>query len=745
MSKYSAILYNQGFYGQKSRLAFSVEPISAVALNYTDVMLNWSAPLGGYTAFRILRNQDGYSDTVEDGIIIYEEFDIDSGSGSVSISTFTDGKDNPSDPSIVGGKFVFYRVWVLKSADNVWYPAGDTFTLMPSSHPTFGKKLAVGKNKEVLLTTQDKLMNLLPRMYSSMSYSPIDEVDKNSDLYRYLSGFAFTLDEFLTMADTLLPNFDGGKSNPAAIPARAYSLGLVQEPHISISSQKRMLREALYMYSHKGSLTGLTTMVETLTGYGSNITTSGNLMLSNQDATFYGGLGYWLPIGNCTIALEDVNPVTSETLSIDKTYSAKIVVSTGGAAVSNGADYPVTRGVPVTEGTEYGFSFYVQKSTGTGTVTPSITWYDFKGNVLSTSTGSNVTATTTWAKPVTLFTAIAPEGAVYASVAVKFNATGTYYLDMVQFALSYETDYSESRAVNVFLQPTKSNYIQNPSLEVDTTGWSASVGTISRVATDTPPQDLTGGHVLQLASGSISVTTSSVPGAFPSNSYATFSAYSRIAPTAGTSETLSATITATETINVYAYSITGNVMRLSVSFNESVQVGSTITVSDIATGLNGTYVVSDISQGDIYVPVTHANVTSTAVSGFMYISSSTVGTFLISDVWTRNHFTGYIPAEFQSVNTTVSVRLSGTLSHGVQIDSSQLEANVKPTDYFDGSFGTERDALWAGTPQESTSYLYANKIINVTRLAAELPNFLPQNTAYVISTYSGIEYSGITD
>jgi hypothetical protein len=145
------------------------------------------------------------------------------------------------------------------------------------------------------------------------------------------------------------------------------------------------------------------------------------------------------------------------------------------------------------------------------------------------------------------------------------------------------------------------------------------------------------------------------------------------------------------------------------------------------------------------VNISTANLAETSVTGTLVKTISKTESVSITDSWTRVQTNIYVPAEFSTSRTTAEVALVGTFTDYVQIDAVQLEPSYLATDYFDGDYGTERDALWADTPNASNSYLYPNKIINVTRLSSELVNFLPQNTPYIISSYSGIEASGFTD
>jgi len=733
MSKYGSVSYGQPYYGQKSRLAFSIEPFIATAVSYSSIILDWSSPVGGYTAFRILRNQEGYSETAEDGAVIYEEFNIDGSTGAVAISTFNDGVDNPTDPALISGKFVYYRAWILKSSDNVWYPAGSTYTLLPNAHPTYGP------NKLTLMTTQDKVMNLIPRTFTSASQTPIDEVNPDSDLYRFFQGISFTFDEFLTMTDSLIPNYSGDKTSPLIIGVQADDLGLTREPTLSVKHQKAMIREALYMYSRKGTLSGLQTLVESASGYDAVVTESPNLMLSNEDSTFSGGVGSWLPIGDCTIQVEDVHPVTSESLSIDSVYSAKVEVSTAGAKISNGDTKPVTRGVPVTAGFDYTYSAYLQTSSGSADAVLTITWYDFEGAFISSDSGTAYSVTTTWDKAT--LTATAPSEAVYASIDIEFASSGTYYVDMVQVSLSDVDVFHEARSVDVFLNPTKTNFLSNPSFEVSNSSWVVSPGTATYVSTDVSPYVLVGSKALQLASGSTTATTNTLPSFIKSSGFYSLSVFAR---TISGTESLEASLSVTTEVPVSTASISANVATLSLSSEHPVIVGDAITVSGVGTAFNGQHTVISVEDTLIRYSVSAPDETIDASTGSVEVSKTEVLSFSITESWNRKQLSLYLPSGYVRPNSFFTVSFGGVFLNDVQLDAAQLELGYKASDYFDGDYGTERDALWDGAVSESPSYLYPNKIDNVSRLSVEIPKFIPYDTPWILSSYSGTEASGIS-
>lgn len=738
MSKYGSFAYNQSVYGQKSRLAFSFSPFTSVALTYSSVRLDWSSPVGGYTAVKLLRNQDGYSETFEDGAVIYEEYGIDSSTGSLAISSFVDGVDNTdaTNPPLVGGKFVYYRFWILRSSDNVWYPAGDSVTLLPSNHPTYGL------NRSQLLTTHDRFMNLLPRTFTSVSQSPLDSVNPDSDLYRFMQGMSFTIDEFLTMAESLMPDYSGAKTSPRIIASKALQLGLTVEPTVSVKNQKRMIREALYLYRNKGTLAALSTLVESLTGYAPVLTESPNLMLSNSDSTFYKGLGFWQAIGDCSITLDDVTPITSESLTIDRMYSAKVVVNSAtNPSIRNGEDYPITRGIPVTPGTTYKLSYYIKTSvSGGASVTPSVTWYDYTGEVISTATTSSSisSVTTTWNKQTVLLST-SPDGAAYASVKFTFGTVATFNLDQIQFAISTVSDYHEARGVTVYLSPKKVNYISNPSFEVDASGWTTTGSVVSETSA---PQVLVGTKALKLTSGK-SATTAIAEGLVPTSGYVTLSTFAK---SSNSADTAVLGITAHMTMSVYGLFVSNNTVVLNVSSVGPVLVGNSVVVDGLGSPYDGTHIVTLVTPSQIGFILSTDDVDETDVDGTVEISKSVSSSaFHLATDWNRIQYKWAVPAGFEQQSTDFAVSISGTFAGNALFDAVQFEPSFGATEYFDGDYGTERDAVWSGGTSASPSYLYPNKIVNVTRLADEIVAFIPKDTPWMITSQSGIEASGITE
>ena len=182
MAKYGNFLYGSAKYGTAAKLAYSVEPMSLTVLSFTTAFISWQSPTGNFSRIRLVRNQNGFSEHAEDGVIVWEEYATE---GEVSRSSFTDGVDNPLSISMTSGKTIYYTMFLFTSG-KVWVKAGQISDVVPGNHDT-----------------QTKFINVLPRVFTSKEQSPFAEADTNSVLYAFIDGFSFTLEEFLTYIDVL--------------------------------------------------------------------------------------------------------------------------------------------------------------------------------------------------------------------------------------------------------------------------------------------------------------------------------------------------------------------------------------------------------------------------------------------------------------------------------------------------------------------------------------------------------------
>jgi hypothetical protein len=456
VAKYGNVVYGGAKYGVTPKLAYSVEPMSITVIDFTKIQVSWQSPTGAFTKIKLVRNQFGFPENSEDGLTIWEE---DATEGTVSRSTFLDGEDNPGQTPIVNGRQVYYTMFLFTD-QKVWVNAGQITDLMPLDHGV-----------------HQRIMDIIPKVFTSDIQSPLGVTDETSHLYKFMGGIAFTHEQFLSQLDILRPQHSSEGIAFTTLSQNAFSVGLVPEPAIPVKNQKRLIREALYMYSHKGMESGISTYAESLTGFAPTTTLSTNLLLSVQDSTFYNSIGNWTAT-NATLTSSNEQVPATGTNVIDNVYTGKIVAS-GSGAMQLGNSAPITRGVPVLPDTEYVVSCKLKSPSSAGNITLSVKFYDRHGVITGTTQSATaVAANNTWKSSSKVFTT--PSDASYASVQIAYSAAGTYYLDQVCLQLGDTVAYDEARAISVFLDSAKINYIKNPSFEVDDSDWTVTGATFTQ-------------------------------------------------------------------------------------------------------------------------------------------------------------------------------------------------------------------------------------------------------------------------
>ena len=181
--------------------------------SFTEISLTWQDPTGEFTRIRLTRNQNGFSENSEDGVIVWEKYATE---GTVFKEEFFDGFENPNSIPLVSGKQVYYSMWLFTD-QHIWVKAGEVNDLIPSDHKT-----------------QQKLLDILPRVYTSEEQSPLGIVNTNSDLALFLDGFSFTHEQLLTYADALLPQQSRDETPFALLRNQTRALGLPAESGIPI-------------------------------------------------------------------------------------------------------------------------------------------------------------------------------------------------------------------------------------------------------------------------------------------------------------------------------------------------------------------------------------------------------------------------------------------------------------------------------------------------------------------------------
>lgn len=733
MAKYTGAIFSGAYYGQAPRLVLSSEPMSAYAMDYNEVWILWNPPAGNFTKIRLVRNNDNYPETAEDGIILWEQASTTNLSGKVERDRFYDGKDNFLDDNLDNdyypptGQFVYYTMWIFTS-ENLWKQSGFATTVIPKD---FG--------------TQERLFSMLPKVYTTIDQSPTGIPNTDSFVYTFLKPFSFSYDEVLTYASLLKPSYGKRTTPPQLLGISQLNLGLYPERGLPNKNQKKLVRESVFLYKNKGTYLGISGYIEAITGYAPTVTVSPNLLLDVQDSSFTNGIGRWTkthgtlttvsnktaPTGNNAIDTkysgrfvtsvsvvtlkERTDNIAKLTLSaahgfdigdvvnvtgVDSAFNANgVTVATvvsptvftyansgvnaastaATGSVTNtsnmflGKDAPRTKGVPVTAGTAYTFSYYAA-SDSNGNVEGRIYWYDELGAQISTPVIGTEYGTTGVYQRIAQ-NATAPTGAVYAAFRLKFRTQNSYNIDCVQMApTSTATNYDEARALDVFLEPRKVNILANPSFETNSTYWTTN-SSATRDNSTVPP-GLPGTYSLRL-SGQTSFS-------FATNANK----------------------------NPTTYKLTqGNFYTASIYMKASV--ASTLSM---------------ILSADDDDSANAVNATSTLA---------------VTTDWKRYTVSLYIPEDLSETNNiTLALTFTGTLSNSsvnIWVDAAQVEAGFNATDYFDGSLPAASGVYWSGTAHASYSYFYQSRTIKMARLLDSLSQWVPMGTQWRVRSYKGEE------
>jgi hypothetical protein len=750
LAKYGGFAYRGAYYGEIPRLPFSVEPFQAVAVDYNKIQLFWGPPQGAINGLRLVRSQVAFSEWPDDGVILFE---INSDDGDFGDTFYTDGIDNFDEPGaendipLVSGRFVYYRMWVRRSETNLWNIADDVVVLLPKEHGT------VTPEGQVLATTHDNFMNLLPRVYTSIEQSPLGVVDTTSDLYNFLKAFSFTLDELLTFADLLLPDFSGQSTSPDILDLQVYEYGITPASDDVILNQKKMVREAIYMYSRKGTPAALSTLVESLTGFGPVITSSPNLFLTPQDSTFYTDLGKWTANGQCTLTLTDtIFTPSGEDFQIDDVYTAKAVATNSSAFLRNGTIDPVLYGIPVTAGVEYTFSSYAQRTAAAAvSIIPKIYWYNNAGVLISTTTGATQATTVSWdvyeatgTAPGTSFEVVSYEvtsNEVSLDTNVAHNVEPGATITVLGLGAPYDGKYT----VDAVTATVISYSLTTPDVvSTATTGLvSIEAAVYAGVEIGFSKNGTVYFDMMQFATSDVtryyearSVDIFLQPDESNFVNDSSFSAITTDWAVTGESSLSYPTSTA-------PYLFTADSM-LSVVPN----AGQNLVISaDTNTGgmpvgkfyTFSTYAQSPDNGENMYLKVTAVD----SVNASVVIASDPV---TVGATWTRLEVSIFVPPEFvsDSMFFTLEVRADANTGGTINVEAAQLEPNFTSSLFIAGNFPAEYGIVWEGQVDSSPSHLYKNRQAKTIRLIQELEKFLPSNTPYVVNTFGGVETKAIT-
>ncbi len=665
MARYGDEFYGLSPYGTDTLVDFDVSPFEVSSIDYNKIFVEWNTPTGDWDLLRLVRNGFGFPMTPDDGDLLFE------GSPSSNVTTYLDEGQVPNNAGLIEGRTYYYTIFVRRTINSEWVAAG---TNLGVAVKNFG--------------TADLMYEYLPAVYKIGNPFTAENNDSeiNLDLYNFLQIFAFEHDLFKTTTTNMKNRYDPLTLDGRLIPLLLNQFGFVFEKEIGIQQARSLLKNAIKIYSERGSLSGLKTFVTAFTGFNTDILPVVNLMLDYNNSSFKESLGFWENISNGTLVRATIDSETPAVPPYTEPASSanfpnftfgflKMTADTANdVLIRCGDSAPLTRGVPVTAGQGYCFSAYTRAKTTARNVVVNIRWYSRFGELIGTSGEAfGLNEVEVWTRTASS-SGSAPENAYYAVPEIRIEGCAedeVHYVDAAQFELGSEpTVFTDARRIDVVLRANRINQVVNPSFELGLDNW--------YFETEDETQPITIERVLDGAIDgsdySIKITT------LADNQIIGASSLPQV-PVQGADQ---------------------NALSAYVKGTMGVEANLTIIWYD--------------------------------QSGLVIYSSTTAPVPIDSGDWQRLEVTAISPPN--AVTASVSIDyIAPMMGSEVYLDAVLFEKAAFVSPYFDGEAGYAQlgDTLWeSGDPINSRSHYYKNREVVTKRLLQVLPDYLPTGSPWAV-------------
>lgn len=451
--KYRAFKYETDVYGNFGP-TITQSYLFAQATDYDTVQITMEVPDKVGQQYILVRSNHGSAEDPSDG------YTVATGTVTAGVITVTDSTVNSSTPTYTDttqrtAGTTYYTLFGLDD-DGAWYKDAATSVIIPTNKGT-GKKI----------------IDVLPSMYTSADSNPLSPTEYDSDLGKFLYAFALTYDELSSMIDFILPENRDRHTTRRLSDIFVTGVGMPSEYLIGVAANARLYRESGYIYRNKGTLNGIATYAEALTGWQTVVKDSNNKFLSLDDGSFETSTGNWswdaTEMSLSVAAIDDTTVVgpTIEYETADYPFSRQGVgraqLLATSAKMSLGALNRLVA-IPVTGGKSHFLAVPSRAVAGNPVVVPSVEWLDQYGNSISTSYLSDISTTSTW--QVAGGPVIAPATAAFAALHIQISGSVGNILHFDMLSFSEET--AKART-NFFLNPSAEFDLDSVGL-VDTTG-----------------------------------------------------------------------------------------------------------------------------------------------------------------------------------------------------------------------------------------------------------------------------------
>ena len=660
MARYGNEFYGLTTYGTDTLVDFDVSPFVVSSIDYNKIVVRWNTPTGDWDLIRLVRNGFGFPVTPDDGDLLYQ------GDNTSDVLDYFDEGQVPNNSGLIEGRTYYYTIFVRESTTGRWISSGNNLGVAVKNYGTAAL-----------------MYEYLPAIYKITNpYSASDnDSEVNYDLFNFLQIFAFEHDLFKTTTENMKNRYDPLTLDGRLVPSLLKQFGFTYEREIGLQQARVVLKNAIKIYSERGSRSGIKTFVSAFSGFNADISDVVNLMLDYNNSTFKESLGFWEVSGNdATIeraTVEDEDPLVPPYFEVGSPsnfpnftngFLKLTFLEDGEATLSCGKAAPLTRGIPVAPGTSYVFSCYSRARDTSRDIVTNILWYDRFGSFIgSAGEAIGTIPLEEWGR-TGASTGNAPENAYYAIPEVRIEGAldgEIYYIDAAQFEIGSEpTTYADARRIDVILRANRINQVRNPSFEAVLDNWYFENAT-AEIAADGAVEGSSSSAKLTVATVELTTATSLVD----------------VDVQGGDQNALSA----------YVKGPAGTIARLSIAWYD--QASQLISIS------------------------TSSNLTLAGLD------------------WERLEYTSLSPQT--AVTAQLSVNFEPlAIGDELFIDAVLFEKAAFVVPYFDGSgagYAQLGDTIWEdGDTVNGRSHYYKNRDIVTKRLFSVLPEYIPSGSPWAV-------------
>jgi hypothetical protein len=675
-SPFGFAVFGTDLFGAPPSLSIS-SVLTVTPVGYSSLQITWTPPNGAYTQLILMRSAFGTPISIFDnqGTVLLSETAAQGFSAQFL------------DTGLVSGHFYYYALFVV--------------VVEQATPQLLNVPLLAGAAQGLVLTDWgfgDTFQSWTPDWYLEQDLALGTSDQPEGPLVRLLQLIGYEMDWIRSEIESLFLFTNIEQVSGALLPALGANYGIEYEPELGMTRSRVLVQNAVYLYKHRGTTSGIEAAASAFSGYGCTLSMGPNLEIQLDDSAFDRSVGHWVPLNvQSTITLaaastyavipphtayvpmlvdaltsvEGYLPINNENVALITATGAAFGVSTCTSANAQTLGIPIPQGVSPPS---FVLSAYFYPLSATlRSFQMRIDWYAQNGAFLSSTTGAAVAEVGfTWVRAYVVGTP--PVGAYTFGRTVLSTASmggDLHLMDAEQVETNTQATPGPSawqppRDIQLKLYPIRQNLVSNPTGQGGLTGWTVSGGTLA-VATSgvSWPVETTQGFAL--------TSSSTVP---------------MVLSTSG--------------------SVVGG---LAYSFSCYFQAATT--------------------SRSILLTVEFFDNTGTVIS-------STTTTFNdIPAVFTQGANIGVV-APGNAITVTAVITVQSSSAHEVHYFGAPLlapEAALLP--YFDATFVPSTDYLFEGTPNQSVSDYYPALLVRLSRLAAVLPDFIPIGSTFSLLVGSG--------